>query len=72
MKQDLFNKELEPKCEYCLNGTLAPTGTEYLCIVKGIVKPDYACKKFEYDPLKRQPRREIKLGGDYSASDFKL
>lgn len=71
MKQGLLNKEQSPKCEYCERGSIAPTGTEVLCPVKGIVMLDYFCKKFVYDPLKRQPKK-INLGKDFTEEDFKL
>lgn len=72
MKQGLFNKMLEPRCAYCSRGSMAPTGTEFLCPVKGLVQSNFSCKKFDYDPLKRQPKNGPKLPDGFTASDFSL
>lgn len=71
MKQSLYSAEVSPKCEYCSNGILSPTGKEVLCRKKGIMQTDSFCKKFKYDPLKRKPE-QVKLKSDYSAEDFML
>ena len=71
MKQSLFDADITPRCEYCENGKLLPTGTEVLCREKGIVGLGYACKKFVYDPLKRQPRQS-RAETDFTEADFQL
>lgn len=71
MKQALFNEDQTPRCEYCKNGNLSPTGREVLCRAKGIVDLSYSCKKYVYDPLKRQPKK-MSADTGYSAADFEL
>ncbi len=71
MKQNLFSDDHAPRCEYCENGRLSPTGREVLCRVKGIVSLSYCCKKYIYDPLKRLPRT-LSADDSYTAADFKL
>lgn len=52
----LFEKDIEPRCAYCKRG--APLGPErVMCLKKGIVSAAGACRRFRYDPLKRQPPR---------------
>ncbi len=52
----LFEKKIEPRCAYCQRG--APLSEDsILCIRKGIVSPDWHCRSFRYDPLKRVPPR---------------
>jgi len=62
MKKQLLNKEnISPACAYCLHGKLSPDRQSVLCIKKGVLLPTSSCKKFIYDPLKRQPQRLPKI-----------
>lgn len=72
MKQTIINKAIEPRCEYCEKSIPAPTENEYFCRVKGLVHSDFYCKKFVYDPLKRQPRALAELSDEFIESDFRL
>ena len=71
MSKKLLGSEIEPKCEYCLHAVIAADGVTVLCEKKGITDFDDSCKKFEYDPLKRTPRRQPKLPTFFD-EDFKL
>lgn len=71
MKQKLFNNDIIPKCEYCLHGKLAPGGEEILCIKMGIMSLSSSCKKYKYDPLKRQPKKMPQLP-QFEKKDFEL
>lgn len=51
------SKDYDPACELCLHGKLAPDGSCVLCSLKGVMRPQSHCKKYEYDPIKRRPRR---------------
>lgn len=52
----LFEKKIDPRCAYCRKG--ASIGEDsVLCIRKGLVSPDWHCRSFRYDPLKRVPPR---------------
>lgn len=57
IKRKLINKKkYPPACKYCCHGRLSPNEKTVLCIKKGITEPDYKCRKFGYDPLKRRPQ----------------
>lgn len=71
MKKLLNKKEISPSCSYCALGKSAPDGETVLCKKKGVVEKDFACKKFIYDVLKRQPKRPIELQ-EYNPEDFSL
>lgn len=62
---------VEPKCEYCLYGTLSPNGANVLCPKKGVLAKDYNCKNYKYDPLKRIPRKLPRMQ-EFTAEDFEL
>lgn len=48
-------------CLFCENATILKSDTNLLCKYKGIVSEDYVCRKFVYDPLKREPKSAPKL-----------
>jgi hypothetical protein len=56
----LFRKNIEPACAYCVRGS-AINDTEIVCRRHGIVEPWWHCKRFRYDPYKREPPRPPKL-----------
>ncbi len=73
----LFNKkDISPSCSYCSHGRLAPDKESVLCYKKGVVSLSYACRKFQYDPLKRKPLRPKPIEkfeeSDFSLEDFSL
>ncbi|MDR1464538.1 MAG: hypothetical protein LBJ11_04480 [Oscillospiraceae bacterium] len=58
MKQSLFNESaVAPACEHCLLGRQAPDGSSVLCNLRGVMRKQSSCRKYCYDPLKRQPLR---------------
>lgn len=60
-KKQYFGNTIEPKCEYCMFGSLDKTGKNILCTKVGVVTRDYpACKKYVYNPLKRVPEKQKK------------
>ncbi len=60
MNKKLLEKKKYPAvCETCLHGRLSPDKETVLCIKKGIVQPDGKCRKYSYDPLKRQPKKPL-------------
>lgn len=58
-------------CAICAHGQKAADSDMILCSKKGILQPDYKCRKFRYDPLRRQPKMMPSLP-EYTADDFKL
>ncbi len=56
----LFRKNIEPRCAYCAKGS-SINEREVICSRKGIVSMEYHCRRFRYDPLRREPPRPVKL-----------
>lgn len=72
MKQKLFDgKNYEKCCAHCLKGVIPFDKSVVLCKKRGIVALDECCRSFEYDPLKRIPKRP-KLKAEFSEDEFKL
>lgn len=71
MAEKAFNKKLAPSCSYCVYGNPTAYGEEILCLKRGITERRDSCRKFKYDPLKREPQR-AKIADGYKAEDFKL
>lgn len=71
MKVKLFNKKIEPMCEYCTHADRSVDAVTVLCSKKGRVDLSSHCKKFSYDPLKRKPKIFPVLK-DFSPEDFSL
>jgi hypothetical protein len=69
MKSMLFGKNIEPDCSYCIYSRVGNNTT--LCRKKGKLSVKKACRKFEYDPLKRVPKK-IKINSDLTKKDFEL
>lgn len=70
MKKKIIGN-VEPKCEYCKFGIEGADKKSILCPKKGVLDKDDHCKKFEYDPLKRVPRKAPTLM-EFSEEDFEL
>ena len=72
MKSKLLNKkDIAPACEYCAYGNMTADKKSVLCAKKGVMRCNSSCKKFIYDPLKRQPKLPMELP-KFDASDFEL
>jgi len=61
----------EPACEFCRYGKSAPDGSSVLCSVRGVMRRQSRCKKYEYDPLKRKPSKAPLLP-EYDPEQFAL
>ncbi len=71
MGRKLYGNSIDPTCEICLHGKRSADGKAVLCIHKGVMPLYHFCRKFIYDPLKREPRLAKKLP-TYSPEDFSL
>ncbi len=71
MSKKLFDKSLPPKCEYCVLGIKTDYNDEILCKKRGVTDKTDSCRHFKYDPLKREPKKEI-ISTNYSPEDFIL
>lgn len=70
-KKKLFGNVKEPRCETCAHGKLSANGESVLCVQGGAVPLTYSCRRYQYDPLRRIPKRRPQLEG-YTAADFAL
>ena len=71
LKAPIYGATISPACEYCSFGRQASDPRMILCEKCGVVSPFYHCRKFQYDPLLRVPRRQPKLPS-FSPEDFSL
>ncbi|MEG0017472.1 MAG: hypothetical protein RR115_01270 [Hydrogenoanaerobacterium sp.] len=71
MKPKLFNNKITPSCNYCAHGDISRDKTVVLCEKKGIVGTNSSCRSFLYSPLKRVPKKPMKLP-EFNKSDFEL
>ncbi len=55
------DRDIPECCEYCRFASAVSVTEDMLCEKKGIVSPEYVCRKFVYDPLKRVPRKPPEL-----------
>lgn len=69
-KKGLFGTQIEQSCAYCRRNGGKP-GEPPICTLRLTPKKG-KCKKYEYDPLMREPKAAPGLGGGYTAEDFKL
>lgn len=65
----LFGGNIEPSCEYCSFGRVKDDGT--IICYSGSTPTEGSCKRFSYDPLKREPKRIPPLQ-KYSPEDFMI
>lgn len=72
MALKLFKGENEPQCALCEYAEISSNSSLAVCRkIGGIMQLDSKCKKFRYDPLKREPKA-INLTSDFDKSDFEL
>ena len=68
----LFRKKIQRSCDYCSYGTKLNCD-QILCMRRGIVTPEQACRKFKYDPCKRAPPKQKAANFEkYNDEDFSL
>lgn len=67
-----FDKNIEPRCEYCSEGFVSADGKSVLCRKKGIVDRGFHCRKFSYDPLLRIPRPKAPELPKFDPEEFKI
>lgn len=56
--------EIERYCRFCQHASGLSDEDHMLCGIRGIVSCGFVCRKFIYDPLKREPKRlsrEVRL-----------
>lgn len=65
-----FDKNIQPKCDYCQFGKRAKDGNKVLCEKRGLVDCNYSCGKFVYSPLKRIPVKQLNFVGSLADEDI--
>ena len=68
-KKKLFGNNIPPQCEYCRYSTKNNSGK--LSCPYGAGTLEDTCKRYEYNPLKREPR-SVQTLPKFTADDFKL
>ena len=72
MALKLFKGKAEPQCAYCEYADIPEGGGVAVCRkVGGIMQLYSKCKKYKYDPLKREPK-VISFSGNFTKDDFSL
>lgn len=71
MRRKLYGNNVEASCEYCIHGRKSSDGKAVLCPKRGVMPLYHHCRKYEYDPLKRIPMSQPKIG-EYNINDFKI
>ncbi len=71
MKNSEFTNKNEKVCRLCEHGRLSTDKSAVVCMKKGIVDPDGKCRKYVYDPLKRDAKTPVDFG-KFTAEDFAL
>ena len=68
----LFRKKIQRSCAYCIHSTKLDE-EQALCVKKGFVSTDSACRRFKYDPCKRVPPKAKALDfAKYDEHDYSL
>ena len=67
----VFDKKIPPNCMYCVYGTPSAFSDEILCIKHGVTNGRDSCRRYKYDPLKREPNK-VKIADNYKPEDFTL
>ena len=65
-----FDKNIQPKCDYCQFGRRTKDGNKVLCEKRGMTERDFSCGKFIYSPLKRIPVKQLNFVGSLADEDI--
>lgn len=72
MKNDVFRKDIEPRCAYCEYANTI-SDTQVICSRKGVMACTSHCRRFRYDPLRRNPPEAAVLNKrSHNAEDFSI
>lgn len=72
MALKIFKNDIEPQCAYCEYAQITSDKSAAVCRkIGGIMQLHSKCKKYKYDPLKREPK-SISFSGDFSREDFEI
>ena len=71
MRRKLYGNKITPACGTCAHARRSADGKGMLCPYRGAVSLEDECRRYEYDPLKRIPRRPP-APAPHSAEEFTL
>lgn len=72
MALKIFEGKNEPQCAHCEYAEITPGSDVAVCRkIGGVMQLHSKCKKFKYDPFKRQPKT-MALNKEFSKEDFEL
>ncbi len=66
-----IDREITEICLFCEKGEPLNGNRRVLCPKHGVVAADYGCRKFVYDPLKRDPKNPPTIA-DFQVEDLIL
>lgn len=69
--EELFGGKIQPACEHCEYAYPSAEEEMRLCMKKGLVRANFACRAFRYDPIMRIPRPPLEIE-TFEAADFAL
>lgn len=67
----IFRKNITPQCAYCSRGMVCNGTKKVVCAKKGVTESTDSCRKFKYDPLKREPLLKLNIR-NFENNDFVL
>lgn len=72
MALKLFKGKTEPQCAYCEYAEITEGSDVAVCRkIGGIMQLYSKCKKYKYDPLKREPKKVL-FSSDFTKGDFEI
>lgn len=73
MARSVFKKDIEAQCKYCEFGSVSADKSAVLCQkAGGVMQPFSKCRKFKYDPFKREPKFLSFNNSEFEKDDFSL
>ena len=67
----LFNKDIQPCCAYCLEGS-SVNDDMVVCKRHGVVAKNFKCRHYEYNPFNRTPPSDDDIELNFNKSDFSI
>lgn len=67
----LFKNDTQAQCGCCEHAQITESGDVVCRKIGGVMQLHSKCKKYKYDPLKREPKLLL-FNGEYSKEDFEI
>ena len=72
MDSFLFPGDYEKNCRNCIYKTTLTVNNDIFCKYKGIVSPEFLCRKFHYDVFTVKHKKKRVLDTAFKEEDFEL